>query len=45
MANVKWTEEQQNAISKKGTNILVAAAAREWKNSCTCRTYNKENNR
>ncbi len=27
MPNVKWTEEQQNAITKKGSNILVAAAA------------------
>ena len=33
MSEVKWTEEQQNAISKKGSNILVAAAARKWKNS------------
>ena len=32
MSEVKWTEEQQNAISKKGSNILVAAAARKWKN-------------
>ena len=27
MSNVKWTKEQQNAIEKKGSNILVAAAA------------------
>ena len=27
MAEVKWTNEQQNAISKKSSNILVAAAA------------------
>ena len=27
MANVKWTEEQQQAINEKGANILVAAAA------------------
>lgn len=33
MANVKWTYEQQNAITKQGSNILVAAAARKWKNS------------
>lgn len=32
MSEVKWTKEQQNAISKKGSNILVAAAARKWKN-------------
>ena len=27
MANVKWTEERQQAIKEKGANILVAAAA------------------
>ena len=27
MASVKWTDEQQAAIDKKGSNILVAAAA------------------
>ena len=32
MSEVKWTDEQQNAISKKGSNILVAAAARKWQN-------------
>lgn len=30
MSKVKWTQEQQNAITKKGSNILVAAAARKW---------------
>lgn len=30
MASVKWTDEQQLAIDKKGSNILVAAAARKW---------------
>lgn len=30
MASVKWTDEQQKAIDKKGSNILVAAAARKW---------------
>ncbi len=30
MASVKWTDEQQEAIDKKGSNILVAAAARKW---------------
>ena len=30
MAEVKWTKEQQEAIDKKGSNILVAAAARKW---------------
>lgn len=34
MTEVKWTKEQQNAIDKKGSNILVAAAARKWKNCC-----------
>ena len=41
MSEVKWTEEQQNAISKKGSNILVAAAARKWKNCCVGRKNNK----
>lgn len=30
MASVKWTDEQQSAMDKKGSNILVAAAARKW---------------
>lgn len=29
-----WTNEQKQAIYEKGNNILVAAAARKWKNSC-----------
>lgn len=28
-----WTKEQKQAIEENGTNILVAAAARKWKNS------------
>lgn len=28
VAEVKWTKEQELAISEKGSNILVAAAAR-----------------
>jgi len=28
MANVQWTKEQESAIYEKGSNILVAAAAR-----------------
>ena len=32
MAEVKWTKEQMLAINEKGNNILVAAAARKWKN-------------
>lgn len=30
MGKVKWTKEQEEAIYEKGTNILVAAAARKW---------------
>ena len=30
MSEVKWTKEQKQAINKKGSNILVAAAARKW---------------
>ena len=30
VAEVKWTKEQAMAISEKGHNILVAAAARKW---------------
>ena len=29
--------QELQAINKKGKNILVAAAARKWKNNCTCR--------
>ena len=39
MSKVKWTDEQQNAITKKGSNILVAAAAGSRKNSCFSRTF------
>ncbi len=28
-----WTKEQKDAIYKNNSNILVAAAARKWKNS------------
>lgn len=31
-----FTDEQKDAIEKKGSNILVAAAARKWKNGSTC---------
>jgi len=37
MSEVKWTNEQIQAIYEKDSNILVAAAARKWKNSSTCR--------
>lgn len=33
----KWTRKQVQAIYEKGSNILVAAAARKWKNSCISR--------
>ena len=36
MPEVKWTKEQQDAIYEKDKNILVAAAARKWKNCSTC---------
>ena len=29
-----WTEEQKQAIYEKNSNLLIAAAAREWKNCC-----------
>ena len=45
MPDVQWTNEQQNAISKKGSNILVAAAARMWKNCSLSGAYYKKNNR
>ena len=33
MASVEWTDEQKQAIYEKNSNLLVAAAARKWKNS------------
>ncbi len=33
---MNWTNEQKQAIEEKGSNILVAAAARKRKNCCTC---------
>ena len=39
MANVKWTEEQKQAIEEKGSNLLIAAAARKWKDSCFSRAH------
>lgn len=38
---MKWTDEQFDAIHEKNSNILVAAAARKWKNSSTSRKNNK----
>lgn len=37
MNEVKWTDEQLQAINEKKSNILVAAAARKWKNRCISR--------
>ena len=33
---MKFTDEQKDAIYKKGSNILVAAAAGSRKDSCSC---------
>ena len=33
---MEWTKEQSEAIYEQGSNILVAAAARKWKNSSAC---------
>jgi len=41
VAEVNWTKEQSLAIHEKGSNILVAAAARKWKNCCISRKNNK----
>lgn len=38
MSDIKWTKEQTQAIYSKGSNILVAAAARKWKNRSISRT-------
>ena len=38
---MNWTNEQKQAIYEKGNNILVAAAARKWKNCCVSRKNNK----
>lgn len=37
---MNWTEEQKQAIYEKGRNILVASAARKWKNS----SFSRKNN-
>lgn len=39
MANITWTKEQTQAIQEKGSNLLVAAAARKWKNSRISRAH------
>lgn len=40
MSNVTWTNEQKQAIYEKNKKLLVAAAARKWKNSSISRAYN-----
>lgn len=40
---MNWTKEQEKAIFEKNNNILVAAAARQWKNSSFGRTYHSKN--
>ena len=42
MEKVNWTPEQKQAIEEKDANILVAAAARKWKNSSISRKNNKQ---
>ena len=39
-----WTNNQLQAINKKGKNILVAAAARKWKDNSFSRKNGKQNN-
>lgn len=43
MKKVNWTKEQKQAIEEKDANILVAAAARKWKNSSISRKNNTKN--
>ena len=38
---VKWTDEQKQAIYEKNSNLLVAAAAGSRKNCCISRENNK----
>ena len=45
MSEVKWTNEQKQAIYEQGQNILVAAAAGSRKNSSISRKDNKQNNK
>ncbi len=39
MAEITWSKEQIQAINQKESNLLVAAAARKWKNSRISRAY------
>lgn len=45
MIDVKWTLEQTQAIEEKDSNILVAAAARKWKNSSASRKNDTKNHK
>lgn len=45
MIEVNWTPEQTQAIEETNSNILVAAAARKWKNSCIGRKNDTKNNK
>lgn len=36
---MNWTKEQLQAIEEKNNNVLVAAAARKWKNSSFSRAH------
>lgn len=36
-----WTEEQKQAIYEKNSNLLIAAAAREWEDCCISWENNK----
>lgn len=40
-----WTKKQEQAIYENGNNLLVAAAARKWKDSCASRKNNKQDNK
>ena len=40
---MKWTTEQKKAIFEKNNNILVAAAARKWKNCSISGKNNSKN--
>ena len=41
----KWTDKQLQAIKEKGSNILVSAAARKWKNSSFGRKNYQQNSK
>lgn len=43
--NMDWTKEQKQAIEKRGSNILVSAAAGSRKNNSISRKNNKQGNK